>query len=235
MENENKVAVRVEGNKTPRLTFSVSREFESILPEIESMPNMSRFVCEAIYEKLQRTKNPNKDLQDALSHFVQIQSIIGNPVTQEVGQSQWIPPVQMSQTQPTSPYQQRMDMDNSVKENRNSPPPSVESKMNPNEGAIIQKTVEVPQEKNQQEMMEETSSPQENEMVHTTETEVEKKVEEVQHKAEEPQTVEVEQKEAIGHLKRLADEERLENNEAQKIDDSTKDDLRKSFLKRRTP
>lgn len=63
--------------KTPRITFSVSKEFEAILPEIDSMPNMSRFVCEAIQEKLQRVKNPNKDLQEALSHFMQIQQVIG--------------------------------------------------------------------------------------------------------------------------------------------------------------
>lgn len=73
--------------KTPRITFSVSKEFESILPEIDSMPNMSRFVCEAIHEKLQRVKNPNKDLQEALSHFVQIQQVIGGQQAPTANQS----------------------------------------------------------------------------------------------------------------------------------------------------
>lgn len=73
--------------KTPRITFSVSKEFESILPEIDSMPNMSRFVCEAIQEKLQRVKNPNKDLQEALSHFMQIQQVLGGQQTSNANPS----------------------------------------------------------------------------------------------------------------------------------------------------
>ena len=91
--------------KTPRITFSVSKEFESILPEIDSMPNMSRFVCEAIHEKLQRVKNPNKDLQEALSHFVQIQQVIGGQQAPTVNQS--VAPMENFQntyeTQPTTP------------------------------------------------------------------------------------------------------------------------------------
>jgi hypothetical protein len=126
MENENKGAVRVEGNKTPRLTFSVSREFESILPEIESMPNMSRFVCEAIYEKLQRTKNPNKDLEDALSHFVQIQSIIGRPVVSESSQPQWTPNVQTQSVPPTSTSMQTAHSSVSVQETEKSTPAPTE-------------------------------------------------------------------------------------------------------------
>lgn len=68
-----------EETKTPRRTFSVSKEFESILGNIDSMPNMSRFVCEAIKEKLERVENPRKELDEALEHFMKIQQIIGNP------------------------------------------------------------------------------------------------------------------------------------------------------------
>lgn len=68
-----------ENSSTPRRTFSVSNEFKDILTEIDTMPNMSRFICEAIKEKLERVKNPGKDIADALANFVQIQNIISQP------------------------------------------------------------------------------------------------------------------------------------------------------------
>ncbi|WCK57026.1 hypothetical protein PP175_27950 (plasmid) [Aneurinibacillus sp. Ricciae_BoGa-3] len=67
-------------NKTERRTFSISKEFESIIAEIDNMPNMSRFVCEAVKEKLERTKNPGKEIAQALASYAQLQSIISQPL-----------------------------------------------------------------------------------------------------------------------------------------------------------
>jgi len=67
-------------NRTERRTFSVSKEFSSILVDIDSMHNMSRFVCEAIQEKLDRAKNPGKEIALALQNFVELQSIITQPL-----------------------------------------------------------------------------------------------------------------------------------------------------------
>jgi hypothetical protein len=77
---KNKENAQPEANGTVRRAFSISKEFEDIIEAIDNMPNRSRFICEAIKEKLERTKNPGKEIAEALAHYVQIQSIISQPV-----------------------------------------------------------------------------------------------------------------------------------------------------------
>lgn len=100
MGKENNDAVT---NKTPRLTFSVSKEFAHLVEEVESLPNKSRFVCEAIQEKFDRMKNPGKDIAQALENFMQIQSIISQPMQQPTQQTVQGDGLKSFQTPPSSP------------------------------------------------------------------------------------------------------------------------------------
>lgn len=78
MNNHQNEPAKSKNGGTIKKTFSVSKEFAFIVPELEKMSNYSRFVCEAIAEKLERKRNPGKDVADALAQFVQLQSIISN-------------------------------------------------------------------------------------------------------------------------------------------------------------
>lgn len=89
-------------NKTPRLTFSVSKEFAHLVEDVENLPNKSRFVCEAIQEKFDRMKNPGKDIAQALENFMQIQSIISQPMQQTTQQTVQGDGLKSFQTHPPS-------------------------------------------------------------------------------------------------------------------------------------
>jgi len=63
--------------KTPRRGFSVSREFEYILDSIDNMPNMSRFICEAIAEKLERQESETVLSLEEVKRILQYAEMLG--------------------------------------------------------------------------------------------------------------------------------------------------------------
>lgn len=56
-----------------RKVFSISKKFTEVLTILNKVPNMSRFICEAIIEKYTRMQNPcniEEQVQRAILNFI---------------------------------------------------------------------------------------------------------------------------------------------------------------------
>lgn len=81
-------------NDKRRKIFSISQEFEEQVHYIlDNTPNYSRFICEAIIEKYEREKNPDKVLEDKIKTIVyntitssEMLEILSNLLTNDIKQ-----------------------------------------------------------------------------------------------------------------------------------------------------
>jgi hypothetical protein len=62
-------------HRVRRRTFSVSKEYDFLTPILDKLPNASRFICEAIIEKMSRIELPGREITEALRQYQLIQSL----------------------------------------------------------------------------------------------------------------------------------------------------------------